>query len=87
VNYRDRHNYKKCLDCDALVLPPRRKCNACRKVKKYTTTELRPSRKGANAIGTCSRKPERTHTRKAKRQASHTLASRPDMVLSNWRYV
>jgi uncharacterized OB-fold protein len=87
MTYRDRRHYKKCLHCDALVLPPRRKCNNCRKVKKYTVTELRPSRKGANATGTCLHKPDKVRTKRAKRQNADKLASVPHMKMSNWRMI
>lgn len=87
ISPRDRRHYKKCLDCDNLVLPPRRKCNRCRKAKVYTTTVMRPSRKGMNKVGTALHRPEKPHTRKPKRQNSNVLGSEPNMVMSRWDYV
>lgn len=66
--YRDRARYRKCLDCDNLVLPPRRKCNACRKTKTYTTTDLGESRRGRRKRGLSLTKADKNRTRRAKRQ-------------------
>lgn len=80
---RDAKAYRKCLDCPNKVLPPRRKCNACRK-QTYITTVLRPSNRGRNKRGLALHRPETAHTRKAKRQNPHVLGSRPDLVMSRW---
>lgn len=66
--YRDRARYRKCADCPALVLPPRRKCNKCRKAKVYVVIDLGESRRGRNKRGTCLHKADKNRTRKAKRQ-------------------
>lgn len=83
MNPRDQRAYRKCLDCNTKVLPPRRKCNKCRK-KKYTTTVLRPSLRGSNKVGLTLTKPSKPRTRRAKRQNPHVLGSRPDIVMSRW---
>jgi len=75
--FRDRSRYRKCTDCDNFVLPPRRKCNSCRKTKKYTVVELRPSRKGMNKRGTCLHKPDKRRTKKPKRQNPHVMGMQP----------
>jgi uncharacterized OB-fold protein len=87
MNYRDAKAYKKCLTCDNKVLPPRRKCNSCRKSKTYTVTSMKPSRKGYNARGTALHRPESSHTRKPKRQNSYVLGSEPHLVMSRWDHV
>lgn len=87
VHPRDRRHYRKCLTCDNLVLPPRRKCNKCRKAKVYTVTTLPYGRRGRNKVGTALHRPEKSHTRKAKRQNPNVLGSTPDMVMSRWEYV
>lgn len=83
MNHRDAKAYRKCLDCANKVLPPRRKCNRCRKTK-YTTTVLRPSNKGRNKVGLALHRPERPHTRRPKRQNPHVLGSSPELVMSRW---
>ena len=89
MNPRDLRHYKTCIatGCDAKVLPPRKKCNACRVSKVYHTTTLRPSRKGSNAVGTALHRPDKAHTRKAKRQNPNVLGSEPHMVMSRWDHV
>jgi hypothetical protein len=82
MNYRDAPNYRKCLDCNARVLPPRRKCNSCRKGRVYTHTQLRASTKGMNARGLALHRPETSHTRRAKRQNPQVLGSLPTMRMS-----
>jgi uncharacterized OB-fold protein len=82
MNYRDAPNYRKCLDCDARVLPPRRKCNSCRKSVAYTVSTLKPSRAGYNKRGTALHRPTTSHTRRAKRQNPQVLGSRPNLVQS-----
>jgi hypothetical protein len=77
MNYRDAKAYRKCRTCDNKVLPPRVKCNACRKSKVYTVTVLPAGRKGYNKVGTALHRPDKSHTRKAKRQNSHTLGMQP----------
>lgn len=83
MNPRDQRAYRTCLTCDAKVLPPRRKCNRCRKTK-YTTTVLRASNKGRNKVGLALHRPDKPHTRKAKRQNPHVLGSTPNLVMSRW---
>lgn len=68
VSPRDRHRYRKCADCDELVLPPRRKCNKCRKVKATQVVELRPSRAGMRRRGVSLTRPDKVRTKRAKRQ-------------------
>jgi hypothetical protein len=81
---RDRHRYRTCsaTSCDELVLPPRRKCNRCRKGKTSTVTVLRPSRKGMNARGTCLHKADKVRTKRAKRQNPGGLT--PVLRTTNW---
>lgn len=71
--------------CGAKVLKPRRKCNACRKTKKYATTELRPTTKGKNARGVCLHKPDKIRTKRAKgqRPPQHEPI---EVRMSNWRF-
>lgn len=80
---RDDKAYRKCLDCDNKVLPPRRKCNACRK-QTYTTTVLSPSNRNRNKRGLALHRPDTSHTRRAKRQNPHVLGSRPELVMTQW---
>ena len=82
VNPRDRARYRKCLTCDALVLPPRRKCNACKTSKVYKVETLRGSRKGMNKRGTCLHKPDKIRTKRAKRQNTNLLGEKPTMPLN-----
>lgn len=83
VSPRDISRYRKCLDCEALVLPPRRKCNRCRKAKTYTVTELRPSRKGMRARGTSLTRPDKIRTRRPKRQNPDVLGASPGMSMNS----
>lgn len=89
MNYRDAAHYRECIatGCANRVLPPRKKCNGCRVSKVYKVEALRPSRKGMNARGTALHRPEKSHTRKAKRQNPNVLGSSPDMVMTRWDHV
>ena len=83
MNPRDAKAYRKCLDCNARVLPPRRKCNACRK-QKYTVTVLAGGQKNRNKRGLALHRADKPHTRRPKRQNAHVLGSSPEMVMSRW---
>jgi hypothetical protein len=83
---RDRHRYRKCADCDDLVLPPRRKCNKCRKAK-VTVTELRPSRAGMRRRGVSLTRPDKIRTRRAKRQhADKRTGNSPELRMMNYEF-
>lgn len=82
MTYHDRKQYRKCSDCDNLVLPPRRKCNSCRKSKAYTTTKLPNSNKGRSKRGTCLHKAEKPRTKRAPKQREHLYGSRPTMPMN-----
>lgn len=86
VSPRDRHRYRKCAACDDLVLPPRRKCNKCRKAKTTVTT-LRPSRKGMRARGVSLTRPDKVRTKRPKRQhADKRTGNVPRLRETNYEF-
>lgn len=85
---QDRHRYRQCAHegCNELVLPPRRKCNRCRKTT-YKVTTLPPSNKGRRARNISLTRPDKVRTKRAKRQHPEQLASSPELRMSNWRFM
>jgi len=55
--------------------------------KRYKVVEMKASRKGANKIGYCAHKPDKSHTRKAKRQNTASLGSVPQLAETRWENV
>lgn len=62
--------------CNTPIRKGLKKCIVHLKGKRKATV-LRPSRKGMNATGIAAHKPDRSHTRKAKRQNRPTDGPRP----------
>jgi hypothetical protein len=64
---RDRRFFPSCITCGKPAPIGKRKCVRCLKGKLKVTTG-RPVTKGSNARGIAAHKPDRSRTRKAKRQ-------------------
>jgi hypothetical protein len=65
----DKRFFRVCAadGCNRPVLPPRRKCTACL-ASKMKVTQGKPVTKGSNARGTCLHKPDKSRTKRPKRQ-------------------
>lgn len=70
-----------CADCNKAIVKPRRKCNACRKTKKYSTTSLKTS--NARPRSLCVSKPNKRRTKRAKRQNPEVMNVVPYMRTSS----
>ena len=62
--------------CNTPIRKGLRKCVAHKKTKGKVT-QGRPVRKGANAVGIAAHKPDKSRTRKAKRQNPEVMGTRP----------
>lgn len=67
LNPRDLRFLPKCA-CGRPAPVGKRKCARCISTNRMKVTEGRPVRKGSNARGVAAHKPDRSRTRKAKRQ-------------------
>jgi hypothetical protein len=68
MNPRDTRFFPKCTDCKRPCPIGKRKCARCISTKRMKVTDGKPVRKGSNARGIAAHKPDRSRTRKAKRQ-------------------
>jgi len=69
---------KKCSDCRVRYAPKgKRKCLRCLSTKGFKVTQGKSVRKGANARGIAAHKPDRSRTRKAKKQNTAVMGSQP----------
>lgn len=70
--------------CGRLCPVGKRKCAKCVKVRKVT--KGRDSNRGRNKVGIAAHKPDKSHTRKAKRQNTASLGMQPrDLQAVNMR--
>lgn len=67
----------RCTECSTPIRKGLRKCSGC-KVTKGKVTTLRPSTKGSNARGIAAHKPDKSYTRKAKRQNTEVRGAQPN---------
>jgi hypothetical protein len=67
--------FSRCSVCQTPIRKGLRKCSAHKKRGKVT--QGRPVTKGANARGIAAHKPDRSHTRRAKRQNPQVMGTKP----------
>jgi len=86
--YRDlaAANFKRCVGegCSEWVLPPRRKCNKCRKARTKQAEVLRASTRGKNKRGVCLHKAEKSRVKRPKRQNVARMNVEPTLRMTNW---
>lgn len=77
--WRERRFTSSCTVCDAPIPKGKRKCAKHLKGLKKPT-QGRPVNKGRNARGIAAHKPDRSRTRKAKRQNYEATGNQPSSV-------
>lgn len=71
--------FSRCTVCETPIKKGLRKCSACKKTRGKVT-QGRPVMKGANARGVAAHKPDRSRTKRAKRQNTDITGVKPRMV-------
>lgn len=82
MNLAERRLYPTCA-CGRPAPFGKRKCARCLKRPRKVTT-LRPSTRGRNKVGVAAHKPDKPHTRKAKRQNPPQGGPKP-VTAYQWR--
>lgn len=68
--------------CNTPIRKGLKKCSKHLKGKRRKPIEGRPVRKGANATGIAAHKPDRSRTRRAKRQNTDGMGAQPRHVVA-----
>lgn len=71
--------FSRCSVCDTPIRKGLRKCSAHKKTRGKVT-QGRPVTKGSNARGIAAHKPDRSRTRRAKRQNTAIMGTQPNDV-------
>ena len=74
--WRERRLLSACVECGAPIPKGKRKCIAHLKLKGKVTVG-RPVTKGSNARGIAAHKPDRSRTKRAKRQRPEVMGQQP----------
>jgi hypothetical protein len=86
MNPLDARLFPTCVSCGRPAPIGKRKCGRCLNTKRFKVIQGNDCRRGANATGIAAHKPDKSHTKRAKRQNPPYSGPRP-LQAYHWRTI